>query len=289
MSLIQILDCSEALGTCCSDYGLVTVLDSCRKILNLIQLVAPIILIIWSCVGLISLIINPEEKKLKKSLINKYLAAVLCFFIPVIIDAMLGLMPETFSVSACWKQAQVSAEIVRSLRNEYISEKDKTQSPILLNPDEYEPGDEREEPVVGSSNSVSGGSGAGSQKGKEIVKYARSFVGQRYVWGGFWNGELPYTGTDCSGFVQGIFAHHGISLGRDTTSQWADKSKFSIVEGEIKAGDLVMYSEHVGILTGNGNEIIHAKGTNYGIVIDPDYKTCSSKAILGIMRINGVN
>ena len=38
-------------------------------------------------------------------------------------------------VSACWKQAQVSAEIVRSLRNEYISEKDKTQSPILLNPD----------------------------------------------------------------------------------------------------------------------------------------------------------
>jgi len=50
-----------------------------------------------------------------------------------------------------------------------------------------------------------------------------------------------------------------------------------------------MYNGHVGILTGNGNEIIHAKGKNYGVVADPDYTTCSSHMIRGIMRINGVN
>ena len=39
------------------------------------------------------------------------------------------------------------------------------------------------------------------------------------------NGELPYTPTDCSGFVQGVFAHFGISLPRTTSTQWAAKTK----------------------------------------------------------------
>lgn len=289
MSLIQILDCSEALGTCCSDYGLVAVLDSTRKFLDLLQLIAPIVLIVMGCFELIKLVNTPEDKKLKKSLINKFLATVLCFFVPVIVDAMLGFMPETFSVSACWKQAQISSELIRSMKNTYISDKDKTESPILLNPDDYEPGNDRKKPTVGSSNGVLGGNGSGSARGQEIVKYAKSFVGQPYRYGGSWNGELPYSPTDCSGFVQGVFAHFGISLGRDTVSQWNDKSKYSTVNGEIKAGDVVMYNGHVGILTGNGNEMVHAKGTKWGVVVDSDYKSCSSKTVLEVMRINGVN
>ena len=49
-----------------------------------------------------------------------------------------------------------------------------------------------------------------------------------------------------------------------------------------------MYDGHVGILTGIGTEVVHAKGSKWGVVLDKDYRTCSSKAILGIMRINGV-
>ena len=134
-----------------------------------------------------------------------------------------------------------------------------------------------------------GTNGQGSAKGKAIVAYAKQFVGKQYVWGGSWNGELPYTGTDCSGFVQGVFRHNGINLSRTTYTQWADKGTYTLVHGEIKAGDLVMYDGHVAILTGNGNEIVHAKGSKWGIVVDSDYKSSSSHAILGIMRINGVN
>ena len=115
-------------------------------------------------------------------------------------------------------------------------------------------------------------------------------IGQKYVYGGSWNGELPYTPTDCSGFVQGVFRHFGISLKRTTSTQWADKSKFTLVSSsDIRAGDLVMYDGHVGILTGNGAELIHAKGSKWGVVKDKDYRKCSSHAILGIMRIKGVN
>ena len=51
-----------------------------------------------------------------------------------------------------------------------------------------------------------------------------------------------------------------------------------------------MYNKHVGILTGNGEEVIHASNSRPyprgGVKVSPSYKY---RAILGIMRINGVN
>ena len=285
MQLVQFLDCNDTLGTCCNDYGLVGILDVSRKLMNLIQLIVPIILIVMFAVQLTNMVINPEDNKLKKGLYNKFIAAVIVFMIPIITDAVLKMMPEQFSIPACWEQAKVSAEVVRSQNNTYISINDNSRlSPVLPNYDSYKNGSSDND-----SGSASTGTGQGSATGKAIVSYAKQFVGKRYVWGGTWNGELPYTGTDCSGFVQGVYKHFGISLPRDTYSQWAAKSTYTLVNGEIKAGDLVMYDGHVGILTGNGNEIVHAKGRKWGIVVDSDYRKCSSHAILGIMRINGVN
>lgn len=138
-----------------------------------------------------------------------------------------------------------------------------------------------------SDNSSNVTAGDGSVKGQDIVNYALKFVGQRYVYGGQWNGEEPYTPTDCSGFVQGVFKHHGISLQRSTSAIWADKSKYTLVSAnDIRAGDLVMYDGHVGILTGNGNQLVHAATTKKGIVLANDYRFSPVK---GIMRVKGVN
>jgi len=284
MSLIQLLECNDTLGTCCNDYALVSALDTGRKIMQLLQVIAPIVLIVMSSIELIRLMVNPELKTGLKGIFYKYFAAVVIFFIPIIVDAILLLLPETFSVSACWEEAKVSAEALRTLKHEYIGADDETSSPFIIDASEYNPGEKRP-----NNNSAPTGSGSGSEKGKAIVQYARQFVGQPYLFGGSWNGELPYTATDCSGFVQGVFRHNGISLPRSSSAQFAATNTYTLVTGEIKAGDLVMYNGHVGILTGNGNEIIHAKGKNYGVVADPDYTTCSSHMIRGIMRINGVN
>ena len=279
MQFFQILDCSEELGTCCSDYALAMSLDTIRKFMNIIQIIVPIILILMAVIGLTQLMTNPERKNGLKNLYNKIVAAIVVFFIPVIINAVLLIMPSTFSVSACWEQAKVSAETSRTTSNKYISPYSEKRSlvSVIISPSSYQ-----------NSNSSTSGSTNGSQQGKDIVNYAKKFVGQAYLYGGSWNGEEPYTPTDCSGFVQGVYKHFGYNLGRDTEAQWNDDSKYTIVsESDIKAGDLIMYD--VGILTGNGNEVVHAKGKKYGIVIDSDYKTCSSHAIKGIMRINGVN
>ena len=82
MRFFQILDCSEALGTCCTDYGLLTILDVSRKVLDLIQLIAPIILMVALAIQFTQLLVNPDDKKKTKSLLNKFIAALLCFFVP---------------------------------------------------------------------------------------------------------------------------------------------------------------------------------------------------------------
>ena len=284
MDYFQILTCNDTLGTCCNDYGIVPVLDVMRRFFDILQIVVPILLLAMAMVQLAKMLADPEDKKLTKQIFNKILAAVFVF----LLDVVLGLFGsnETFQIAACWEQAKDSAEITRIVNSSYISKYDETERhSILIDPDDYETGT----PPVSTGGSTGGTPGIGTATGASIVTYARQFVGKPYVWGGTWNGELPYTGTDCSGFVQGVFRHHGIKLTRTTSTQWADKSSYVLVNpSDIRAGDLVMYDGHVGILTGNGNELIHAKGRKWGVVIDKDYRTCSSHAIKGIMRIKGV-
>lgn len=281
MQYFQILSCNSDLSNCCNDYGIVTILDIIGRIFDIIQIVVPILLLVMVTVQLTKLVTNPDEKNGLKKLRNMVIAAVMCFLLPIITDAVMRMLPvsEDFQLSACWKQAKVLSEISRSSKNTYIASENVEKKSILVNPDDYE--------VNQDPGSV--GNGNSTVTGEAIVNYAKQFVGQAYLWGGDWNGELPYRPTDCSGFVQGVFRHFGIQLKGWTGGQWNDTASYTLVsENDIRAGDLIMYDGHVGILTGNGPEIVHAKGQLAGVVIDPDYRKCSSHAIKGIMRIKGV-
>ena len=277
--LLQVLDCSQELGTCCTDYGLLTILDVMRQILDLIQLIAPIILMVGLGIQFTQLLVNPDDKKKQKALLNKFIAALLCFFVPFLVNLSLSLVPEeigSFQLGACWDTARVSREVLKKENSAYVATTDREPKTFVISPDEYD------DPEVTHQEGV----GSGSATGRAIVAYAKEFLGQPYVWGGTWNGEKPYTGTDCSGFVQGVYRHFGINLTRTTSTQWADTSSYTLVTGTPQAGDVVMYDGHVAILTGNGEEIIHASNPTDGIKLSPSYKY---RSILGIMRIKGVN
>lgn len=277
--LLQVLDCSQELGTCCTDYGLLTVLDVMRQILDLIQLIAPIILMVGLGIQFTQLLVNPDDKKKQKALLNKFIAALLCFFVPFLVNLSLSLVPEeigSFQLGACWDTARVSREVLKKENSTYVATTDREPKTFVISPDEYD------DPEVTHQEGV----GSGSATGRAIVAYAKEFLGQAYVWGGTWNGEKPYTGTDCSGFVQGVYRHFGINLTRTTYTQWADTASYTLVTGSPQAGDVVMYDGHVAILTGNGEEIIHASNPTDGIKLSPSYKY---RSILGIMRIKGVN
>lgn len=278
--LLQVLDCSQELGTCCTDYGLLTILDVMRQILDLIQLIAPIILMVGLGIQFTQLLVNPDDKKKQKALLNKFIAALLCFFVPFLVNLSLSLVPEeigSFQLGACWDTARVSREVLKKENSTYVATTDRELKTFVIDPDEYD---------VPEVTDQGDGVGSGSATGRAVVAYAKEFLGQPYVWGGTWNGEKPYTGTDCSGFVQGVYRHFGINLTRTTSTQWADTSSYTLVTGTPQAGDVVMYDGHVAILTGNGEEIIHASNPTDGIKLSPSYKY---RSILGIMRIKGVN
>jgi len=120
-----------------------------------------------------------------------------------------------------------------------------------------------------TSNSTT--SKKGSAKGTEIANYAKQFVGKPYRMGGQWNGEMPYTATDCSGFTQGVYRHFGYSIPRVARDQ-ARIGK-AVAWNDLQPGDLIFYSgnggksvTHVAMYIGNG-KIVHAQTPSLGIGI----------------------
>ena len=98
-----------------------------------------------------------------------------------------------------------------------------------------------------------------AQTGQAIVDYA---CGNPYVWGG----TSLTNGADCSGFVQSVFAHFGISLPRTT---WDMENVGTAVSyDQAVAGDIILYNGHVGIYMGNG-QIVNAINSAKGIGILP--------------------
>ncbi len=87
------------------------------------------------------------------------------------------------------------------------------------------------------------------EKGQELVNYAKQFIGNPYVYGG----TSLTRGTDCSGFVKGVYAHYGIYLPRTSYGMRSVGRKVNY--SEIQPGDIVCYAGHVAIYAGNGKNI----------------------------------
>ncbi len=107
-----------------------------------------------------------------------------------------------------------------------------------------------------------------SRKGKAIhnvIMTGRSFMGVPYVWGG----EDP-SGFDCSGFIQYVYAKHGISLPRTADIQFNVGKVIKF--GDEKPGDLVFFEtycpgpSHVGIYLGR-DYFLHASSSR-GVTVD---------------------
>ena len=109
-----------------------------------------------------------------------------------------------------------------------------------------------------------------SKEAKDIIKYAKTFNGTRYKYGG-----TNKRGMDCSGLVYTSYREHDISVPR-TTSELKSYGDWVDIK-EVNVGDLVFFAtkknsrkvNHVGIVTNvrTGNiEFIHASSSK-GVMI----------------------
>ncbi len=100
-----------------------------------------------------------------------------------------------------------------------------------------------------------------------VISYAEQFIGVPYVWGG-----TSPSGFDCSGFVQYVYAHFGVSIDRTSQAQFGDG--VAVSQSDLQPGDLVFFHDdgsgpgHVGMYIGGGN-IIHAPHTGATVTIVP--------------------
>lgn len=94
-----------------------------------------------------------------------------------------------------------------------------------------------------------------------LLATAHRYMGVPYVWGG----EDP-SGFDCSGFVQYVYARHGVQLPRTADIQY--NAGRSVPRGKEQPGDLVFFetyapgASHVGIYLGGGS-FIHASSVGF--------------------------
>ena len=283
MELFQILDCSSTLANCCSDYSMVTVLEITRRIFGLIQLIVPIVLVVGSTIQFVQLTINPELKDGFRRILNKLMAALIVFLIPTLVDIVLSTVSSDISVAACWQQAKNKSLEIGFNKGNYVaidSDDDKVWYEAM-----------KEKIVIQKNSNSSKKSSTASDKQKEVVNYAKKFVGKPYQLGGYWNGEEPYKATDCCGFIVGVYKHFGVSLPTPCKNMIQGNSNVEIIsENELQAGDIIAYAPsggywHYAIYTGNGNQIVHASNKKDGVKLSDNYKYRSVKTYIRVKNI----
>ena len=151
----------DSLVNTCSSPALGTLLSICKKGLGLIQIVGPLLLIVSLSINFIKMMSNPDEKKNKKKVINSLIATVVLFFIPMMINVVMGMMDKSFSIANCWNSIDTfngNLQYVEIRTGE-------THKGFIIDPNDFEEGDERE-----TNNGITGSTSMGTaQSYKDVV------------------------------------------------------------------------------------------------------------------------
>lgn len=104
------------------------------------------------------------------------------------------------------------------------------------------------------------GDSQGTGTGQDIVDYAKSFLGVKYVYGG-----TSPSGFDCSGLVYYCYKHFGYSVNR--TAAGLAYSGTEVSSSDLQPGDILLFTSsggsyigHTGMYVGSG-QFIHAPRT----------------------------
>ena len=124
-----------------------------------------------------------------------------------------------------------------------------------------------------------------SQKGDEIVAYAKEFLGVPYRYGA--NGPSSY---DCSAFTYTVYKHFGRNLNRSAAGQYNNGTV--VDQSQMQPGDLLLWraygsssiASHVGIYIGN-NQYIHASSSAGCVTINDLSYGSSTRYLVGVRRI----
>ena len=126
-----------------------------------------------------------------------------------------------------------------------------------------------------------------SSKTESLINDAMQLIGVRYRW----NGDLPQSGLDASGFVRFVFRDKLGFLLPPKSSQMSKVGK-PITREELQPGDLVFFNtmrltfSHVGIYVGD-NKFIHSPAKGSTVRVDDLASSYWDKRFDGARRLDG--
>lgn len=321
MNYFQILSCNSNLGNCCSDPGMVYTLDALQSILDVIQIVVPILLIIYASVRFAQMVRDPDRKNGFKAIKTTFMAATIIFFIPILANVIFGILPASFSITDCWDQAKAAPESARKMSFQYVAPyEEKEKQSMFTNPDDYQKGvpkpkSEYESTGGGNTNTGGGnnlapGDAKGILDGAEKVHTMYEQNGWAYYndlsqlkWGDVkYSTNNPSRMTCCATFVGSAFYVGGV-FPESTINKYNYNSQYGISElceasgwnkitsySALQAGDVVIMSGpeggsapgHVQIYAGNGTW--YNAGSTNAIQRDNPYSSDASGRFLWAWR-----
>ena len=118
-----------------------------KRILLLMQILAPILLIIFVSISFFKLVKNPDEKNGIKKIINQFIAAGIIFFIPLLANILLSVSGVNANINSCIEKAKENT----SSSNKYMSIEKNKNKKLFTDSDKYEKG-EKKKTVTGSKS-----------------------------------------------------------------------------------------------------------------------------------------
>ena len=180
--------------------------------------------------------------------------------------------------------AQLSTEERVMLNSSLAGQAKVSRIQQLINQEAIEAANASKGTVSRGTNDGGGVAGTVKVSGgaQQILSFAAQFLGTPYVWGG----TTPSPGFDCSGYIQYVYRHAGISLNRTSEQQF--NNGVSVSRSELRPGDLVFFhtyssgASHVGIYVGNNTMI---NSSNGGVAYDDMSNSYWAARYLGARRV----
>ena len=318
--MIYILDCNSSLGTCCNDYSIAIFIAIIKNAIEVIQIIVPILLIAMSMVQLFKMLTSsdPRDKKGIKSLTNKFVAAAIVFFLPIIANIVIGLVGEGVNtggldVIKCYKESSSTVEVMNRTRTRYIKKETNNKEPVKVTFDGKDVADgsdgvnpnDRETKYKNRGSSAGGlasGSAQGIIDGAEKVHTMYEQQGWTYSVGGdlFWNDierstNNPNKVSCCATLIGSALYVGGVLSEQELNSfnynyvpsfdsyleshNWIRINNYS----DLQAGDIVIMPGHVQLYAGNGTW--YNAGSTSAIQRDSPYSDDCSGRFLHAWRI----
>ena len=108
-----ILDNLANFDWCRDGSGIIKAMSFIKAILNIIRIIVPIGLVGYTVFEVVKKVINPDDKDFMKHVTNRIIAAVVVFFVPLIVSLNLKVIDiasgntdaSSKSLGRCWEKA----------------------------------------------------------------------------------------------------------------------------------------------------------------------------------------